>query len=121
MPYDPQKFVNPGQFGSWENYANFKDTDQMTSLKDLYLKSQGMGGAEGVPPPQSMGEVAQQAIAPVQQKFNNLSNAATQLGQGNVVNAFNASQGKYPAPAQTLPNLKPPTPATSSHSYDDQW
>ena len=122
MPFNPTQFINPGQFGSWENYAGFKDTDQMMSLKDKYLQMQGAGGVEGSsPPPTTMGEVAQQAVAPIQQKFNNLSNAASQLGQGNVVNAYNASQGKYPAPTQTLPNLKPPAPATSAHSYDDQW
>ena len=119
MTYDPAKFVNSNQFGSWENYANFKDTDQMMSVKDKFLQMEGMGGGgEGVAPPQTMSEFAQQAIAPVQQKFQNLSNAATQLGQGNAMNAYNAAQGKYQPP--TTPTVKPPAPVTE-HGYDANW
>lgn len=122
MPFNPTQFINPGQFGSWENYAGFKDTDQMMSLKDKYLQMQGAGGIEGSsPPPETIGDFAKQAVAPIQQKFENLSNAATQLGQGNVMNAYNATQGKYPAPtAPTLPTVKPPSSVTE-HGYDPQW
>jgi len=122
MPFNPTQFINPGQFGSWENYAGFKDTDQMMSLKDKYLQMQGAGGIEGSsPPPETIGDFAKQAVAPIQQKFENLSNAATQLGQGNAMNAYNATQGKYPAPtAPTLPTVKPPSSVTE-HGYDPQW
>jgi hypothetical protein len=121
MAFDPNKFINPGQFGSWENYAGFKDTDQMKSLKEI-MAGQASAGGEGVPPPpQTMSDFAQQAIAPVQNTYQNFSNAATQLGQGNPMNAYNAAQGRYPAPtAPTLPTVKPPSSVTE-HGYDANW
>jgi hypothetical protein len=119
MAFNPSQFINPGQFGSWENYAGFKDTDQMMSLKDKYMQMQGAGGGEGsAPPPESLSDFAKQAIAPIQNTYQNFSNAASQLGQGNVMNAYNATQGKYPAP--TAPTVKPPSSVTE-HGYDANW
>ena len=68
-----------------------------------------------------MSDFAQQAIAPVQNTYQNFSNTATQLGQGNPMNAYNAAQGRYPAPtAPTLPTVKPPSSVTE-HGYDANW
>lgn len=118
MAYDPQKFINPGQFGDWSNYAGFSDTDQMRSIRDVGKAAVGIPTEDGVPPPETITDAfkerAAQAIAPYQQKFNNLSTAANQLGEGNVFNAYRASQGQ-----SFNPNPKPAQ--SNEHIYDYGW
>jgi hypothetical protein len=71
--------------------TEFQDWSNLTGPSDL-IKA-GMTG-QGVAPPQNWTKLAQQAVAPIQNKFNNISNAATQLGQGNTFNAYNSLKGR---------------------------
>jgi hypothetical protein len=61
----------------------------------------------GVAPPSNWTEFAQQAVAPIQQKFTNVSNAASQLGQGNTFGAYSALKGRSTPTALTKPTLNP--------------
>ena len=86
-------FASPAKWGDFATYGGFnRTTGEMT---DSPLATP----AKGVPPPESMSDVFKQAIAPAMQKYTNISNAATQLGQGNVIQAYNAYNA--PPPAQT--------------------
>lgn len=133
MPFNPNKFVNPGQFGDYSSYSGLGADDQMKSVKQVAAQAllaaatggagAGAGGAEAlgagadamgaqaagaVPPPQTFGEMAtqqvNQAIAPIQQKFTNVSNAASQFGQGNFAQGVNAYRG-YTSPQPSQPNI----------------
>jgi hypothetical protein len=86
-------FASPSKYGDWAQYAGFNRTTG--EIPDSPFATP----QAGVPPPQSMGDVFKQAIAPSMQKYENLSNAMSQVGQGNVVQAYNAY--KAPPPAQT--------------------
>lgn len=114
MSFDPNKFVNPGQFGDWSSYAGFSDTDQMRGFRDVAKQAAGLPVDGASAPPENIGDLASQAIAPYQQKFNNLSTAANQMGQGNVFNAYQASQG------QSF-NLNQKPAQTQEHIYDYGW
>lgn len=76
--------------------TEFQDWSNLTGPSDFLKKAVGATGSAGAPvaPPQNWADLAQQAIAPVQQKFNNLSDAASQLGQGNTFNAYQAYKGR---------------------------
>lgn len=105
MPFDPNKFINPGQFADYSSYSGMGgDNQQMKSLKQVAAESAGVPAAGGpmpnqapVMPPQTFGEMAtqqfNQAVAPVQQRFTNVSNAATKFGQGNFTQGVNAYRG----------------------------
>jgi hypothetical protein len=66
----------PGtEFENWQNLSGPSDVlKKMSGIPD--------GGAIA-PPPQTFGDIAQKAIAPTVQKFNNISNAFGQSKQGN--------------------------------------
>lgn len=76
--------------------TEFQDWSNLVGPSDYLKKAAGVAGSAGAPvaPPQNWADLAQQAIAPVQQKFNNLSDAASQLGQGNTFNAYQAYKGR---------------------------
>lgn len=110
----------PKDFGNWigMNTASdpsspsgvkgteFQDWSNLTGPSDLLKASYGVPASEGgVAPPTNWTEFAQQAIAPVQQKFTNISNAASQLGQGNTFNAYSALKGRSTPTASTKPTL----------------
>jgi hypothetical protein len=80
-------FANPAGYSDWAKYAGL---DRTTG--GFATPSQPNQTA-GVAPPQTINEYAQQAIAPVTKAFNNYSNAANQIGQGNVMGAVNAAKG----------------------------
>jgi hypothetical protein len=119
MPFDPNKFINPGQFSDYSSYSGMGgDNQQMKSLKQVAAEAVGVPAAGGptpdqvsapVAPPQTIGEMAtqqfNQAVAPVQQKFTNVSNAATQFGQGNFAQGVNAYRGYAPATPQPQPSV----------------
>lgn len=104
MPFNPSTFVNPGQFADYSSYSGMGGTDQMKSLKQVAQKAFGVppdadpeqAPAGGVPP-QSFSEFATQAVAPVMNTYNNLSNRANQASQGNI---FNAVIGQKPTAQQ---------------------
>ena len=98
-------YADPSNFSDWANYAGFdRKTGQMTSSSS----------DAGVPPPETFGELFDQKVANpfnkavqgVQAVGTNLSNATTQLGQGNVMTAVNTARGVKPVQQQpTQPTL----------------
>ena len=102
MPFDGSQFSNPGQFADYGFYSGMNG--QMKSLTEAAQEEalKGAGGGGGIAPPETFGQFAEQrlnqAVAPVTQTFNKLSNVATQASQGNVGAAYGAY--KNPAPAQ---------------------
>jgi len=110
----------PRDFGNWigMNTASdpsspsgirgteFQDWSNLVGPSDLLKASYGaQATGSAVPPPTNWTEFAQQAVAPIEQKFNNISNAATQLGQGNTFGAYSALKGKSTPTALTKPTL----------------
>lgn len=91
-------FSNPDSYSDWAKYAGldrktgmFSDTTQNT----------------GVAPPETFGQMVEQKFAPVQQAFSTISNAGTQLGQGNFMAAYNTMT--------TKPKVgTPPNPVTQA-------
>lgn len=90
--------------------TEFQDWSNMTGPSDFLKKAVSAPTAGAVAPPQDWAEFAQQAIAPVQQKFNNLSTAASQLGEGNTFNAYRAYKGG------ALPAVNQPEPAVQQET-----
>ena len=101
-------YGNPNNFSDWASYAGFdRKTGQM----------QPPSADAGVPPPETFGELYDQKVATpfnnavqgVQAFGTNMSNAATQVGQGNGMGAINAARGLKPAqpaqPAQPQPSV----------------
>lgn len=104
MPFDFASFINPNQFSDAGTLAGFDPNQQMNSIRDVAAKSMGVPTSQsgGAVPPQTFGEIAQQrfdnVVAPITQAYNKASNTAEQLGQGNVVNAYNAYKGVEQSP-----------------------
>lgn len=113
--------------------TEFQDWSNLTGPSDILKKSMGLQKPSGfnnsaapVPPPvqsqpQNWGEAMDKAVAPFQQKFDNVSNAMGQLGQGNTFGAYAAYQGQKPAvgpqPQAGLPQAGQPQEAANS-GYD---
>lgn len=82
--------------------TEFQDWSALAGPSDYLKRAAGIpsgGSAAPVAPPQNWADMAQQAIAPVQQKLTNIANTATQLGEGNTFNAYQAYKGR-PMPNQ---------------------
>jgi len=138
MPFDANKFVNAGQFGDYSSYSGMGGDQQMKSVKEVAAQAalaSLTGGASGgasiggapsaaVAPPQSFGEMAtqqfNQAIAPIQQKATNISNAFDQASQGNGVAAVNAYRGFSPTQPNTQPYSQPNTQPFSQPNVINQ-
>lgn len=105
MPFDFNQFVNTSQFSDPAAYSGFNG--QMSSVEEAAQKAAlaSMTGGAGVAPPQSIGEFASQAVAPIQKKFESASNAVGQFGQGNFTQGVNALKGAQQT--QTAPQTKP--------------
>jgi hypothetical protein len=127
MPFDPNKFINAGQFGDYSSYSGMGGDQQMKSVRQVLAEAAGVPAAGGVTPdqvsapvapPQSFGEMAtqqfNQAIAPIQKKATNISNAFDQASQGNGVAAVNAYRGFSPTQPTTQPNTQPYSQPTSN-------
>lgn len=83
--------------------TEFEDWANLTGPSDILKQAFGVqksGGssnsASAVPPPQNWSEAFDAAVKPYQQKFENVSNAMGQLGQGNTYGAYSAMQGQKP-------------------------
>lgn len=87
--------------------TEFQDWSNLTGPSDLMKAAYGDPTAGGVAPPTNWTELAQQAVAPIQQKFTNISNAASQIGQGNTFGAYNALKGRSTPTALTKPTVTP--------------
>ncbi len=122
MPFNPHKFINPGQFSDYSSYSGMGGDQQMKSVKQVLAEAAGVPALGGetpaqatgpVAPPQSFGEMAtqqfNQAVAPIQQKATNISNAWDQASQGNGVAAVNAYRGFATPQASTSPYAQPST------------
>jgi len=114
MPFDFNQFVNTSQFSDPAGYSGFNG--QMKSVEEVGQQAAlaSMMGGAGVAPPQSIGEYASQAIAPVQKKFEAAGNAVGQLGQGNFTQALNSYRGVQGA-QQTQPVVQTKPWDMSSH------
>ena len=104
-------YSNPENFSDWAKYAGLDRKTGMVSAPP----------STGVPPPETFAELANQQLQAVQQKVSNVgnmfSNVGSQLGQGNVMGAINATRAvppSTPQPAVTTPVQTPMAPV----SYD---
>ena len=104
-------FANPENFSDWAKYAGL---DRKTGMMLPTTET------PGVAPPETFSDLANQQISAVQNKFSNfgsmLGNVGTQLGQGNVMGAINATRPVAPTagqPSQTV-QVQPMQPV----SYD---
>jgi len=100
-------FSDPVNYSDWANYAGL---DRKTGMFAASTPD------TGIAPPATMEEMFQQkAIAPMEKAFGNVKNTAnmigntvSQIGQGNVVGAYNASRNKTPVmPATTVTEPAP--------------
>jgi hypothetical protein len=115
-------YGDPSNYSDWASYAGL---DRKTGMFAASAPD------TGVPPPSTMEEMWQQkAVAPAEKAFGNLKNTATmlgntasQIGQGNVVGAYNASRGVVPVtptPTTTQPALTTqPAPDWNLQSHID--
>ena len=101
-------FANPAGYSDWAKYAGLDRTTGGFAAPPTSQIS------APVQPPSSFSEYAQQAVAPITTAFQNYSNAATQLGQGNIVGAVNAAKG-----FNTQPTNVSAAPA-SEYQYEQQ-
>lgn len=105
MDYFRNFYGTPGQFGNWQQYAGFDPNKTMMSTP-----AAPAGG--GVAPPTSFAEMGQQMVDRFQTNIGNvgtnLSNAANQLSQGNVLNAVRSVGGSSVANAVPPSAPKPP-------------
>jgi len=103
MDYFRNYYGNPGQFGNWQQYAGMSPSG--TFQGDAAMAKQPAAG--GVAPPATFAEMGQQAIKGVSDKISavgtNLSNAASQFGQGNVLQGARAMSGAVPPGAPKPP------------------
>lgn len=118
MPFDFASFANPGQYSDAGAITGFDQP--IKGLRDQ-MAEQALAagtGVQGIAPPgesfgEVMGNVAKQAIAPYQQKFDKLTGAAGQIGEGNFGNAANMMLGKkIQQPNQTV---------MPQHDYSHEW
>jgi hypothetical protein len=86
--------------------TEFQDWANLTGPSDMLKAAYGVPATgTAIPPPSNWTEFAQQAVAPTQQKFTNISNAASQLGEGNTFGAYSALKGRSTPTALTKPTL----------------
>lgn len=136
MPQNFQNWQSMGASAAPQNPSSqsgmpgteFEDWSNLTGPSDILKQAFGVQKPSGfnnsaapVPPPQNWGEAMDKAVAPFQQKFENVSNAMGQLGQGNTFNAYSAYQGQKPAvgpqPQTGLPQVGQPQEAANG-GYD---
>lgn len=100
-------FGNPAGYSDWAKYAGL---DRTTG--GFAAPTAGSQTAAGVEPPATFGEYAKQAVAPITNAFQNYSNAANQLGQGNVMGAVNAAKGL------SKPTTTTAAPVSNDYQYE---
>lgn len=97
-------FANPENFSDWAKYAGL---DRKTGMMAPVPQT-------GVAPPETFQDLANQQIQGVQQKISNVgtmvSNVGTQLGQGNVMGAFNATRAVPPTQSTNPVQVTPMAP-----------
>ena len=111
MDFDWQKFVNPAQFSNANYITDLNPAGGMSSLRDVASSAMGLPvkpPGEAQPDP-SFGQMVQGAIAPHMNRFQQISNTVSKVGNA-------VSNGLPP-----LPNLTPTTPASKGEEYDHNW
>ena len=102
-------FANPKTFGDWATYAGF---DRSTGQIEPPATP-----AQGVAPPQSFGELAQQKFSNVSNMMGAVAPAMAQLGQGNVMGAVGTMRSARNPSAPAAP-AAPSVPQQIDISYD---
>lgn len=104
-------YANPENFSDWAKYAGF---DRKTGMMAPPTST------PGVAPPETFSDLANQNIQGVKNTVtgiaNQFSNAGTQLGQGNVMQAINAFRPTTPSQPTQTPVMQPT--AMPPVSYD---
>lgn len=90
-------FGNPSNYSDWATYAGLdRKTGQFVQKP----------AKAGVPPPESFTDFIGQAVAPAKQAFANFGNAASQLTQGNIGQAYNTmTSAGIMMPAPSIPSI----------------
>jgi hypothetical protein len=85
----------PGtEFQDWANLSG--PSDILKKMSGIQKPSGWNNSAAPVAPPQNWGQAMDQAIAPFQQKIENVTNAFGQLGQGDTFGAYASLKGQKP-------------------------
>jgi hypothetical protein len=100
------QFAQPNNFSDWASYAGF---DRTTGEQQAYAPAGGVA-------PTNMSDFMSQAIAPAQEKMNMLSGVASNIGQGNMTDAYNAMKPKQ---MQKLPPVGIPVNDGFGYHIDD--
>jgi hypothetical protein len=103
MAFNPGTFVDPSQFGDYSYYSGLAPDAKLGSFTEEH----------GIKPPTSMSDLASQAIAPIQNKFNAASNAFNQASQGDIAGAYKT----YKSGASTTQ----PQAESQDVGYDHIW
>jgi hypothetical protein len=102
--FNAAAWSNPGQFSDLSTYSGLDDKKGMESLTDAYKKA-----SFGIQPPDTGAPPSPSAVPPPS-LFGNISNTASQLGQGNFSGAANSLGLHMP----TLPTIGGASPMASS-------
>lgn len=110
-------YGNPNNYSDWATYAGF-DRKSGTMSAPSY--------DAGVAPPETFGDLFEQKVVKpfgnvsqnIQSFGTNVSNAATQLGQGNGMGAVNAVRGVKPVLPMQQPTQQPQGWNLPSHIED---
>ena len=100
-------FASPKTFGDWATYAGFDRTTGQIEPP--------AAPTQGVAPPQTMGEYAEQKFANVSNMMGAVAPAMAQLGQGNVMGAVGTMRGAR-NPAQPAAQ-----PVAQQQQYDNTY
>lgn len=101
--------------------TEFQDWSNITGPSDIAKQAMGLqrpstsSNSAAVAPPQNWGQAMDQAIAPFQQKFDNVSNAMGQLSQGNTYEAYAGLKGVKPVVG---PQIQQPQAATEDSGFN---
>jgi hypothetical protein len=93
--FNAAAWANPDQYSDMSTYSGLDDKKGMMSLEDAYKKA-----ALGIEPPNT----GSTAAVPPPNLFGNISNTASQLGQGNFSGAANSLGIKTPS-IPTIPTF----------------
>ena len=87
------QFAQPN-FGDWASYAGFDRTTGETDFGIPPPTKEPTVDASGKPiePPKNLGEYFDRKVQPIKNAYNQLTAAGSELGKGNVMNAYNTMQ-----------------------------
>ena len=103
MAFNPAGFVDPSQYADYSYYSGLAPDAKLGSFSEEH----------GIKPPTSMSDLATQAVAPFQNKFDAVSGAFNQAGQGDIAGAYKT----YKTGAPTVQ----PQAQQQDSGYDPIW